>query len=308
MITRKKIIRIDSTLPVVPVVVVEEDVASVTPTKTRKRRDGMISRSMTDRLRFSLTTICHGPRSMSCDATIFTTKLEDENNSSTDLICTKLQGILLNNNKNQNTTTTILRRKKHKNVRFMGGNHKIMKPTIHTVPPLFEYSDDLWWTREEINQCKASQANFSLASSDAKDAAKLYLKSIHNGPNQLAVGIGAKAIPSEITTFLSILPEDTYRNLVLGKAYGFSGLELYNTKSYDAKRQKSLGNIKLIAKTYHHDVYVQRQDCFEVSERIRQQAEALSAADRSWAYISAQADQDAVTKDDHDAKISKGDG
>lgn len=242
------------------------------------------TRSLGNRLRSSISKIYHGPtRTASWDGTLFNS---DDCNTSNDITCVSRIGIL-KHPKDCDTTTPLRKKKK---VRFNGNKPK---PKVYSIQPLFQYAYDLWWTKEEIELSKVMQADFSDVSEDVKSAAKAYLKSFHSGYNQLNADI------KDGTDFsTSLVSPEVYRNLVLGKYHGFSGLELYNVKSYDAKRDKSIEIVKSIAKKYNNEVYVKYKDGNQVSEVIRQKSEALSVADRSWAYISAHADMEACAQDE----------
>jgi hypothetical protein len=187
-------------------------------------------------------------------------------------------------------------------VRFKRSHDKIIK-----IEPLFEYAEDLWYTKVEERQV------FTLPGLDSVgDAvnAELYMKAYTSARKQVypkAWFEGKEQTKPEKPEKLSA---SLFDEIVTGRTHGFAGLEQYSVNLKKIRRVHIQQTVIMICAAYYDSK--SRLDIGSAEEKeklVRNYAKSLTAVDRYWSAAMGQADADAcalVYENDGDCQIEMG--
>jgi hypothetical protein len=160
--------------------------------------------------------------------------------------------------------------------------------TAYTIKPLFAYTDELWWTKDDLDRLKNQQSNFSESSMDTKTAAMKYLSAYSKARSQ--VFRDEKHDKQE----KPMMTANVYEELVMGRSKGFGALELYSDES--GSRRERVRNINLLTLAAFYD-FRQAAGLTNVDKMLRSYSRSLTTADRYWAVAVGNADREALVSD-----------
>lgn len=161
----------------------------------------------------------------------------------------------------------------------------------------------IWWSKLEIKDNKVEQQKFTVYDEHVKAIAREYLFAYNKGRKQVH--------EHSISNKKGVLSKEYYHSLVLGRTYGFAGLEQYSRVFLDTLNE----NRSIVKEIVHrhrelNEKKVNNRNILlgmspnnntgwnglydDIAEQLGMYARALTSADRSWAFLLGNADKEAA--------------
>ena len=198
-----------------------------------------------------------------------------------------------------NTNHTTGRRSCLKGTRFTRENSKPMRvrfkrshDKIHKIEPYFEYAKDLWYTRADERDV-FSQPGLETVADTAR--AEKFMRAYTQARKQVypkAWFEGKNPVPSKPEKLSTAL----YDEIVVGKIYGFAGLDQY---SYNLKKTRRIHihhTVLMITAAYFDCGSNNEGTLDDKAKLVRSYSRSLSAVDRYWSTAIGQSDADAAAE------------
>lgn len=174
----------------------------------------------------------------------------------------------------------------------------------HIIEPYFEYSNDLWWKKEELDECRRIQMendtsnnsseyhnfqSFLLSYRNAREEIFPSLKDNKESPsstsppqpNNNKVITSTIELSTQVTTNTYKISDINYIALVKAYQYGYDGLERYC--GYDfIQRRDNIRHVVQSIVTYH---LIHHYNITYNSDELANFSRPLSACDRFWSCI-----------------------
>lgn len=172
-------------------------------------------------------------------------------------------------------------------LRFKRSHDKIYK-----IEPYFEYSIDLWYTRNDEKDI-FSQPGLETVIDTTR--AETYMRAYTQARKQVYPKTwfdGKTPVPSKPEKLSTIL----YDEIVIGKIYGFAGLDQYSFNLKKTRRIHIQHTVLMIAAAYYDCL----SNCNEggsledKAKLLRSYSRSLTAVDRYWSTAIGQSDADAA--------------
>jgi hypothetical protein len=166
---------------------------------------------------------------------------------------------------------------------------------VHLIKCLLKYSKDLWWSKEEIEQLRLLQSDFSSASEEEISNVQSYMQAYRQGRQQM--------------NYEQHISESTYQELVIGIKRGYGGIEAHSNL-HDTICQHIKDTIRSILRAYENAVEKEKasnmaalyskpsttncKPLLNASVMVKAHSEALTETDRQWATAMGTAQQQAA--------------
>lgn len=166
---------------------------------------------------------------------------------------------------------------KKKRVKF----DKAVLCDVRVIEPLFDYSDDLWWTKTELKDLRTEQPGFRKITKSDKKRLLPFLEAYYTARNEVCNQISS--------SFQQNLSGEVMYELSLGFARGYNGLEKYIASDV-GERRNEIHNHTMDVISYTYKCFGEQ----DKDEKVAAFAHKSSSSDRYWALVLGKASEVAV--------------
>jgi hypothetical protein len=153
------------------------------------------------------------------------------------------------------------------------------KTTECKIMPLFEYTNELWWQKSELQCCQQTQFDLRNESQEMKDGVEKYIDAYMTAYEDVFQKTSSATFNDKISSRL-------YKMICEGRSQGYGGLELYCDQP--TRRRDNRNAVLLTVAAYQY--FNQTEKKQNVDSHVRSYSRSLTGADRYWASVIGNAD------------------